>query len=67
MAAFCRYNIYMAKITIRIPDEIHTALKESAERNLRSLNSEILKALTYYLKNSPEAQYFVAQNEEGEE
>ena len=33
----------MATLTLKnIPDELHTLLKESAERNRRSLNSEIL-------------------------
>lgn len=33
----------MANLTLKnIPDELHARLKESAERNRRSLNSEIL-------------------------
>lgn len=33
----------MATLTVKnIPDELHALLKESAERNRRSLNSEIL-------------------------
>ena len=33
----------MATLTLKnIPDELHALLKESAERNRRSLNSEIL-------------------------
>jgi plasmid stability protein len=33
----------MATLTLRnIPDELHALLKESAKRNRRSLNSEIL-------------------------
>ena len=33
----------MTTLTLKnIPDELHTLLKESAERNRRSLNSEIL-------------------------
>jgi hypothetical protein len=33
----------MATLTLKnIPDELHARLKESAERNRRSLNSEIL-------------------------
>ena len=33
----------MANLTLKnIPDELHAKLKESAERNRRSLNSEIL-------------------------
>ena len=33
----------MANLTLKnIPDDLHARLKESAERNRRSLNSEIL-------------------------
>lgn len=36
----------MATLTLKnIPDELHALLKESAERNRRSLNSEILVRL----------------------
>ncbi len=35
----------MAKITIRIPDELHQALKAQAEKDMRSLNSEIVVLL----------------------
>ena len=36
----------MANLTLKnIPDELHARLKESAERNRRSLNSEILVRL----------------------
>ena len=36
----------MATLTLKnIPDELHAKLKESAERNRRSLNSEILMRL----------------------
>ena len=36
----------MATLTLKnIPDELHAKLKESAERNRRSLNSEILVRL----------------------
>jgi hypothetical protein len=53
----CRYNDGMKKITIRIPDnqeKIFKAIKESAEKNHRSLNGEILRALEIYLKVSKE-------------
>lgn len=56
------YNNGMVKITIRIPDEedaLHKALVKSAQNNRRSLNGEILRALDYYIKNAPEAQYEV--------
>jgi hypothetical protein len=36
----------MATLTLKnIPDELHASLRESAERNRRSLNSEILVRL----------------------
>ena len=36
----------MANLTLKnIPDELHAKLKDSAERNRRSLNSEILVLL----------------------
>ena len=36
----------MATLTLKgIPDELHASLRESAERNRRSLNSEILMRL----------------------
>lgn len=36
----------MVTLTLKnIPDEVHARLKESAERNRRSLNSEILARL----------------------
>jgi plasmid stability protein len=38
----------MASMTIRdLPPELHKRLKESAERNRRSLNAEILSLLEY--------------------
>lgn len=49
----------MKKITIRAPNNIHAAIKASAKRNFRSLNGEIVKALAFYLKHSPGANYFV--------
>lgn len=50
----------MIKITIRIPDEqaqLHESINQTAQNNHRSLNGEILRALEFYLKNAPEAQY----------
>jgi hypothetical protein len=52
----------MKDIHLRFPDEqLHSALKKSAENNRRSLNNEILRAVEYYLKNAPEAQYEVKE------
>jgi len=45
----------MITTTIRLPKELHQAIKESAKRNLRSLNNELIHALLYYLKHAPEA------------
>ncbi len=35
----------MAKVTVRIPDELHARLVSQAETDRRSLNSEILHLL----------------------
>ena len=40
----------MKTTNLRIPDELHKALKESAKRNHRSMNSEILQAIELYLE-----------------
>lgn len=40
-------------------DELHQAIKASAQNNRRSLNAEIMRAIEYYLKNAPEAHYLV--------
>ena len=37
-------------INLRLPDDIHMALKASAEINRRSLNSEILTAIEFYFR-----------------
>ena len=43
MVPFWFHGEAMATLTLKnIPDELHARLKESAERNRRSLNSEIL-------------------------
>ena len=47
----------MKNINIRFPDELHKALKQTAKINHRSFNSELLRAIEYYLKNAPEAHY----------
>lgn len=48
------------KITnLRIPDDLHKVLKKSAESNRRSMNAEILRAIEFYLKHAPDAQYEV--------
>jgi len=47
--ADCLYNDAMKKVTIRIPDELHTEIAKAAKRNRRSLNSEILHAIESYL------------------
>ena len=47
----------MKNVNVRFGDSIHQAIKDAAHRNRRSLNSEILVALDYYLKNAPGAHY----------
>ncbi len=46
------------KITLRFRDDpLHKAIERTAQNNRRSLNGEILRAIEFYLKNAPEAQY----------
>jgi hypothetical protein len=46
----------MKKLILRfINSELYDALKKSAEKNRRSLNSEILQAIEFYLSNANEA------------
>jgi hypothetical protein len=49
----------MVNINLRLPDELHSTLTETAKQSHRSLNGEILHALEFYLTHSPEAQYKV--------
>jgi len=52
----------VTRITIRFTDEethLHDAITKSAQNNRRSLNSEMLRAFEFYLKNALEAQYEV--------
>ena len=41
----------MITTNLRIPDEIHEALKQKAGLNRRSMNAEILRAIEFYLSN----------------
>jgi len=55
----------MKDIHIRFPsDELHETIKKSAEHNHRSLNNEIIRAIEFFLKNAPEAQYEVKPTKE---
>ena len=54
----------MTDTLLRIPDELHKAIKETARQNHRSKNGEIVRAIEYYLKNAPEAHYKALQVEE---
>lgn len=50
----------MKTTIIRFPPDngdLLDVLKKSAKKNRRSLNSELLRAIEFYLKNAPEAQY----------
>jgi hypothetical protein len=47
----------MKTTNLRIPDEIHKLIKESGEKNRRSLNSEILHAIEYYLRLGSKTPY----------
>lgn len=47
----------MKMIHVRFADEeLHKAIKKTAESNRRSLNNEVLRAIEFYLKHGPEAQ-----------
>lgn len=39
----------MKRITLRLPDDIHDKIEELATEESRSLNSEIIQALKYYI------------------
>lgn len=47
----------MVKFLLRLPDDLHSALKQLSKRSKRSLHSEILFALEFYLTNNPSSQY----------
>ena len=47
----------MKTTNLRIPDNLHRALKESAETNHRSLNGEILRAIEFYLRLGSKVDY----------
>lgn len=54
----------MKNFALRFPDEqLHEAIKASAEHNRRSLNNEILRAVEFYLTHAPEAHYEVKPKE----
>ena len=55
MVAICHYNKVMIKNTVRFPDDLRNAIVKSAEKNHRSLNGEIMRAVEFYLENAPEA------------
>lgn len=57
----------MANIFLRLSDELHKTIKESARQNHRSMNGELVRAIEYYLKNAPEAHYKALQVEEKQE
>lgn len=47
----------MSDVYMRLPDDLHEAIKKSGKRNRRSMNGEIVRAIEYYLNNAPEAHY----------
>jgi hypothetical protein len=52
----------MYKYALRFTnDTILDALKKSAQNNHRSLNGEIMRAIEFYLKNAPDAQYEIKE------
>jgi len=53
MLDFVLYRCYirtMVMLNLRLPEELHKALKEIAEKERRSLNSQILIILELYVK-----------------
>ena len=40
----------MARLNLRLPDELHQALKELAKKEHRSLNAQIIHSLEKYLE-----------------
>ena len=41
----------MIGLNLRLPEELHKALKELAERESRSLNSQIIYILKWYIEH----------------
>jgi uncharacterized protein (DUF1778 family) len=54
------------KLVLRLPPEVHQKLQEAAEVHRRSLNSEIVHALTRYVEGVVEIRYIWATTEEDE-
>lgn len=54
------------KLVLRLPPEVHQKLQTAAEAHHRSLNSEIVHALTRYVEGVVEIRYIWAPNEEDE-
>lgn len=53
-------------LAARLPKDLHRKLKKQAERNVRSLNSELIVAVRYYLTGAaPTAAQPAEQPEEG--
>jgi Arc-like DNA binding domain len=49
----------MPKILLRVTDELDAEIKASADSNMRSINSELIVAIGFYLRNAPGAAYRV--------
>ena len=43
----------MVKFLLRLPDELHATMKMVAKKRKRSLHSEILVAMEFYLEHKP--------------
>ena len=50
MVATRPYNDHMRKLTLRLPEELHAALKELAENENRSLNNQIVFILKRHIE-----------------
>ena len=45
----------MTSLNLRLPEELHKAIRELAQKDKRSINSEILFILEEYVKQQQEA------------
>jgi len=48
------YNDAMKRVSLRLPDELHKALKELATQENRSLNGQIIYILKEYIRKLKE-------------
>ena len=49
------------QLTVRMPDEVHKALKEIAEKEQRSLNAQIIYILIRFIEDYFKEDYFKSE------